>query len=292
MKKRLLYLLILGILVVLFLFKFFPRTSQLSQDMRNETSEQTAFSKAIEEEKKKQDEARKKEEEKKRQEEETKKFIAAYGPCRFVPVLMYHHIDNKKGSLYVNPEVFRNQMNYIMQKGYTTVTLADVMESLSAGKILPPKPVVITFDDGYKDVYQNAYPVLRLNNQKATIFLITQLLGGSDYMNWEEVREMAGNPLITVGDHTLSHRGLPSITPAEVKNEIVSAKSILETNLGVTVNVFAYPFGTYNNEAEQILGESGFVAAVTTHYGLTCAKLPYEIPRVRIGNSQLSAYGL
>ncbi|PIU03660.1 hypothetical protein COT44_02100 [Candidatus Shapirobacteria bacterium CG08_land_8_20_14_0_20_39_18] len=246
---------------------------------------QSAFSTAVEE-------AQKKEEEKQRQQEETKKFIATYGPCRFVPVLMYHHVANKSGSLYVRPDIFASQMNYLNQKGYTSVTLSDVMESLISGKPLPAKPVIITFDDGYKDIYQNAYGVLNFNNQKATLFIITQLLGGSDYLNWEELREMAGNPLITVGDHTLSHRSLTLITAAEVKNEIVSAKSILEANLGVTVNTFAYPYGTFNGEAEQILSQSGFAAAVTTHYGLTCAKLPFEIPRVRVGNSQLSAYGL
>lgn len=256
------------------------------------TETQTAFSKAVEEERLKKEETFKKEEEKKRQEEETKKFIATYGPCRFVPILMYHHVGNKSGSLYVRPDIFANQMNYLVQKGYNTVTLPDIMNSLINGQPLPQKPVVITFDDGYRDVYENAYPVLRQNNQKATIFLITQLLGGGDYMNWEEVREMAGNPLITIGNHTLSHRALTSITPAEIKNEIVSAKNILETNLGVSVNTFAYPYGSYNSEAEQNLSQANFAAAVTTHYGLTCAKLPYEIPRVRIGNSPLSSYGL
>lgn len=253
---------------------------------------QSGLSGVIDEVKKKEEEQQKLKEEKKRQEEETKKFIAAYGPCRFIPILMYHHVDDKSGSLYVKREVFAGQMAYLQQKGYTTVTLIDVIESLSLGKPLPPKPIVITFDDGYKDIYLNAYPILRQNNQKATIFLISQLLEGEDYMTWSQAREMAGNGLVTIGDHTLSHRALGSITDAEIKNEIVSAKNILEENLGVKVNVFAYPYGNYNGGVERILGESGFAAAVTTHHGLTCAKLPYELPRVRIGNSPLSAYGL
>lgn len=253
---------------------------------------QSGLSGIIDEAKKKEEEHRKLKEEKERHEEETKKFIATYGPCRFIPILMYHHVDDKSGSLYVKREVFAGQMSYLQQRGYTTVTLTDVIENLSLGKPLPPKPVVITFDDGYKDVYLNAYSILRQNNQKATIFLISQLLEGEDYMTWSQAKEMAENELITIGNHTLSHRALGSITEAEIKNEIVSAKNILEENLGVKVNVFAYPYGNYNGGVERILGESGFVAAVTTHHGLSCAKLPYELPRVRIGNTPLSSYGL
>lgn len=121
---------------------------------------------------------------------------------------------------------------------------------------------------------------------------MTQLLGGGEYLTWDQVREMAGNPLVTIGDHTLSHRSIPSESEIKMRDEIISAKNILEEKLGRAVNVFAYPYGATNGLAEQILKEAGFVAAVTSTRGLACAKLPYELSRVRIGNAAMQNFGL
>jgi len=211
-------------------------------------------------------------EEKKRQEEETKKFIATYGPCRNLPILMYHHVGADNSWLFVKPEVFAQQMDYLVGKGYTTVTLPEVIASLQGGAALPPKSVVLTFDDGYRDFFDNAYPILRAHNFRATVFIISQLAEGANYLTWEQMREMAGSGLVTIGDHTLSHRPLASLTDDKVRNEIVSAKNIIESNSGARVNVFAYPFGSHNGESEKILKEAGFVAAVTSNRGLSCAR--------------------
>lgn len=253
---------------------------------------QSSFSAAIEEARQEEEEKRKAEEEKKRQEEETKCFIATYGPCRNVPILMYHHIGEDANWLFVSKETFVGQMDYLTQKGYQTVTLIDLVASLQSGQILPPKPIILTFDDGYRDFYENAYPVLKAHNFKATIFAISQHVGGSAYVTWEQLREMVGSGLVTVGDHTLSHPSLPILSEERLKDEIVSAKNILEAQLGTTINVFSYPYGGSNGEVEKILKESAFMAAVTTKRGLSCAKLPYELPRIRIGNAPLSNYGL
>lgn len=253
---------------------------------------ESKFSAEVEEAKKKAEEARLAEEEKKRQEEELKKFIATYGPCRTIPILMYHHVDDKSGSLYISKSTFSGQMDYLTKKGYNTVTLAEVVSGLNGQSALPPKPIVITFDDGYQDNYLNAYPVLRQYNMKATFFIITQLVGGFDYMNWEQLREMAGNPLVTIGDHTLSHKAVSMETDPQLRDEILSAQSILKDQLGVVVNTFAYPYGSLNVNAEKILKEGGFAAAVTTQRGLSCAKLPYDLPRIRIGNAGMANFGL
>ncbi len=252
----------------------------------------SGFQTAIEEARKKEEEKRKAEEEKKRQEEELKKFIAQYGPCRSIPILMYHHVADEQGWLYVRKDYFLSQMDYLTQKGYTTVTLPEVVESLTSGKSLPAKPAVLTFDDGYLDFYENAYPILKSHNFKATIFVITQHLGGANYLSWNQVQEMVSSGLVTAGDHTLSHPSLPPLSEEKLKDQIVSAKNIIEENFGGTVNVFSYPYGGGNGQAEKILKEAGFVAAVTSSRGLSCAKLPYELPRIRIGNAALSAYGL
>jgi len=243
----------------------------------------------IDEEKIKLEEARKKA-------EGEKKFIATYGPCRTIPILMYHHIGTPGaaggGWLYVRPEIFSQQMDYLNTKGYTTVTLPEIATGLLGTSTLPAKPVVVTFDDGYRDFHTNAYPILRQKNIKATIFLITQLMEGADYLTWEQARELAGNSLITIGDHTLDHRSMGKMTEAELRNEIINSKNILEANLGKKINVFAYPYGTTNSQASKILSEAGFIAAVTASRGFVCAKLPYGLSRIRIGNNSLSSYGL
>lgn len=224
--------------------------------------------------------------------QESQTLGAAVGPCKRIPILMYHHVADKNGSLYVRPETFTKQMDYLVQNGYTTVTLPEIVAHLAAGQSLPPKTIVVTFDDGYSDNYSDAYPVLIQRNLKATFFIITQLVGGGDYLTWGQIREMSGNSLITFGDHTLSHRVLPKLSKEEVKNEILSAKNILESNLGIKINVFAYPYGNTDKEIEKVLQEGGFIAAVTNKSGSVCAKLPYEIPRIRVGNASLSVYGL
>lgn len=283
------------LLILVFVFLAFSLVGTKFLKQRIEKPIQKSdFSKEIEEANKKAEEERKTEEEKKNKEEETKKFIAAYGPCRNIPILMYHHVGNPPaggGWLYVKPEVFSQQMDYLIQKGYTTVTLPEITNSLITGSLLSAKPIAITFDDGYRDFHSNAFSVLRSRNLKATVFLITQLMEGADYLTWEQAREMAGSRLISFGDHTLDHRSMVSMTEAGLRNEIINSKQIIESN-GLTTNVFAYPFGGVNNNAVKILAEAGFAAAVTASRGLVCAKLPYGLSRIRIGNSSLSSYGL
>ncbi len=274
------------VLVGLFIFKKLPSKKE------QKITHQSGFSALVKEGRNENEEKEKIEEGKEHKEEEAKKFIADYGPCLNIPILMYHHVADESGWLYVRKDYFLSQMDYLAQKGYTTVTLPEVVESLQTGKPLPQKPIVLTFDDGYLDFYENAYSVLKSHNFKATVFIITQHLGGTGYLSWENLREMVSSGLISVGDHTLSHLSLLPLTEEKLKDEIISAKNIIEENLGISVNLFAYPYGGVNGQAEKILKENGFLAAVISSRGLSCAKLPYKLPRIRIGNAPLSAYGL
>lgn len=283
-----LMILVLALLVLIFGASL-SKNNQKPQDLEVKKS---AFKASLDQEQKETEEKKKAEEEKKRQEEETKKFITNFGPCRYLPILTYHHIGSGTNPLFVKSEIFDAQMDYLKKKGYTAVTLKEVVENLQSGQVLPNKPVVLTFDDGYRDFYGNALPILSKYSLRATLFVITQLVGGDDYVTWDQLRVIVSSGLVTIGDHTLSHVSLPSVEEPEARNQILSAKSILETNLGVTVDTFAYPYGGVSEEAEKVLAEGEFVAAVTTKRGLSCAKLPYELPRVRIGNAPLSSYGL
>lgn len=223
---------------------------------------------------------------------ETKGVSTSSGYCRFVPILMYHHIDNQPGGLYIRTDIFENQMNYLVQKGYQTKTLSEIIQAVQSKIPLPPKSIAITFDDGYRDFYTQAYPILKSLNLKATVFVVTQLMDGQAYLTWSQLSEMVGSGLITAGDHTLSHKNLPNATFDQTRDEIISAKNILEEKLGVKVNVFAYPYGGLTPEAEKILKEGNFVGAVLNRRGSVCAGNPYEIGRVRVGNVSLSTLGL
>lgn len=249
---------------------------------------QSGFSSVIKEIKKSEDAQRA--QDKKKIDDATR--IANYGPCRYVPILMYHHVGPWQNWLFVTKEMFASHLDYLAQKGYTTVTLSEVMSSLQGQGSLPAKPIVLTFDDGYRDFYNNAFPLLQAHNFKATLFVITQFVGGDVYVTWDELAQMKSSGLITIGDHTLSHRSLPALDFSQTRDQVLSAKNILEEHLGGEVNVFAYPYGGVSNNAENVLKEGGFAAAVTTQRGLACAKLPYELPRIRIGNSPLSSFGL
>ena len=224
---------------------------------------------------------------------------AKYGPCKWVPVLMYHHVMAPEAAKEINAtnlsvaiNTFREQMDYLLGKGYHIIGLDEMMAGIRSGS-LPGKSVVLTFDDGYRDFYDNVFPILREKGIKATVFAISQFVGGPRYVEWWQLREMSGSGLVLVGDHTLNHLSLPRLSVDEQRNQIVSAKKILEDYVGQKVEFFAYPYGSYNAVSEQILKENGFGGAVTTtNVNPQCAGLPYELSRIRIGGGSLSRYGL
>ncbi len=222
-----------------------------------------------------------------------------YGPCKYVPILMYHHVMDPAlakeilaTNLNVPPDVFRGQIDYLLGKGYQIIGLDDMLNGITNGS-LPSKPVVLTFDDGYRDFYDDVFPILKEKNIKATVFVISQFTGGDRYLVWAQVNELSSSGLILIGDHTLNHLSLPKQSKEDEKNQIVSAKQVIEANIGKSVNFFAYPYGSSNQNAKEILKENGFLGAVTTVPGRTqCLGLPYDLQRLRIGAAPLSRFGL
>ena len=222
-----------------------------------------------------------------------------YGPCKYVPILMYHHVMETEAAkkilatnLNVPPDIFRTQIDYLLGKGYQIIGLDDMMSGI-AGSFLPAKPVVLTFDDGYRDFYDNVFPILKEKGVKATVFVISQFVGGERYLVWAQVNELASSGLVLIGDHTLNHLSLSSQSREDQTNQIVSAKSVIEANIGRSVSFFAYPYGGSNQNAKEILKENGFLGAVTTIPGRTqCLGLPYDLQRIRIGAASLLRFGL
>jgi peptidoglycan/xylan/chitin deacetylase (PgdA/CDA1 family) len=214
------------------------------------------------------------------------------GPCKNIPILMYHHVNSYTGdqktsaSLTVSAEVFAGQLDYLLQKGYSVVSLDDLANA-------PPKSLVITFDDGYEDNYQEAFPLLRARRLKATIFLATGLVESSPrYLTWPQIREMQSSGLVTFGNHTWSHPSLVNKSRDLIFQEIKTAQDQILSFTGRPAAYFAYPYGGNTALIESILTELGFKGAVVTFNRWQCEKKPYQLGRLRIGNAPLSVYGL
>jgi len=206
-------------------------------------------------------------------------------------ILIYYKVNTIRGNtLSVTPETFARQLRFL-KNNYSVVSpeqLSDVM--LNQG-ILPPNAVLLTFDDGYRDVYENAYSVLKELKLKALLFPATDYIGTArpfphderlpmvnPALSWDEIRDM--QDVFTVGSHTNSHRVLTTMPLQEAKEEIVSSKALIEDRLGCAVNFFSYPKGAsgdFNQPLEDTLRSAGYIASFVTLTG------PNTLERLRSG---------
>ncbi|MCL5958206.1 MAG: polysaccharide deacetylase family protein [Chloroflexi bacterium] len=207
-----------------------------------------------------------------------------------VPIFMYHYIrvnpnpsDAIGKGLSVAPADFERQMRYLVDNGYQSIGLDQLASALVNNTGLPAKSFVLTFDDGYWDLYQNAYPVLQRYNLKATSFVIADLVGARGYLTWDAIREMAASGSVTYGSHTLNHPDLTQIPLAEVERQIKQSKRILEDRLGNQVTLLSYPSGQYNSSVMGRAQDAGYVAAVSTRFGSVNAREDlFRLRRVRV----------
>lgn len=204
-----------------------------------------------------------------------------------VLVLNYHKIDNMNISLSVLPEDFDEQMKYLYEHGYHTITPDELYDSLEGTGTLPDNPVLITFDDGYRDNYDNAYPILQKYGFKATVFVVTSFLGKyPNYMTWDQAREMDANG-ISIESHTVDHKSMTDLTDDQLRTELVNSKKKAEQELGHPVDYMAYPTGTYNLHIAQLVKEAGYKAAFTIKYGnVDKASNIYALERVPVFHTE------
>ncbi len=216
-----------------------------------------------------------------------------------LPVLMYHHVrpidfktaDALASSLTLPPAEFEKQMRFLGERGFKTVRLSEVARALSGQLVLPPRSVVLTFDDGYLDNYQHALPALKARGFSGTFFVITGLVGEDDYMSWEQISEMSRGGM-EIGSHTINHPDLRYSAPSVRDRELAVSKRRLEEATGQPVAAFAYPSGAHSADAVAAVRKAGYSVAVTTRYGaLQDVTRPLEMPRVRIqGTDGLAAF--
>ncbi|MGZ4111001.1 MAG: polysaccharide deacetylase family protein [Tumebacillaceae bacterium] len=210
-----------------------------------------------------------------------------------IPILMYHSIAvDPNNGLMVAPKDFAAEMRHLKQAGYHTISFADLGDFLDGGKQLPEKPVIVTFDDGYKNNYTEAYPVLKQLGLKATIFVISNFVGGKNTVSWDEIQEMQDSGVFEIGAHTKDHLDLTTLKTAAMDDEIAGSKKAIEAHIGQPVTAFAYPSGRLNDAVVQETEKAGFDFAVTTRPGVASDQQGLlMLNRVRVpGNESPSAF--
>lgn len=178
-----------------------------------------------------------------------------------MPTLMYHKIgDAPAGSelkkLWVSADDFRAQLAYLAENGYSSITFSDWRDAEKGVKPLPEKPVLITFDDGYRNNYDAAFPLLREAGMKACVFLVYETMDGHNawhdpstepwlkMLSWKQIDEMQASGAFEFGSHTMRHRDLRKLSVEEVSWEAAESKKRLEDKLGRECVGFAYPYGS------------------------------------------------
>lgn len=204
-----------------------------------------------------------------------------------MPILVYHSFNYEKGTFFVTPENFKRQMEYIKKNGYKVITLDELARSIKDKKSLKRNKVVITIDDGYRDNFQYAYPVLKKLGFPATIFLITDFIGtGKGFLNWEEVVTMSKNRIF-FGGHTKTHFYLGSMMDEKAAlDEIIGSKKAIEEKIGMPVDYFCYPGGGFNEKTKALVAQAGYQGACTTNRGFAKFNRDvYELKRIKVTNS-------
>lgn len=219
--------------------------------------------------------------------------------CLNVSVLFYHHVEplrdaQKAGhaQFTVDNGIFDQQMSYLKEHGYMTVPVDTIVDGITNKKMLHPKTVALTFDDGYADMYTYVYPILKKYGFVGNFAISTGLLENSGYMNWAQVTEIARDPAMRIYNHTSSHVDLIN-HPSQTELEISTAQNDIQNRLGLRSNIFFYPYGTFNQTVISALRSKGYIAAFSTLPGtLQCESSLMYLSRTRIGNAPLSFYGL
>lgn len=194
-----------------------------------------------------------------------------------IRAFIYHHfgMEDKYPSTSVSLKQFEGHLDYLQKNGYTVLTLGDAISLLSSENRPPRKTAVITIDDGYRSIWQNAVPLLDEYGYKATIFIPTSHVGGGNYLTWDQIAKLRKKGF-EIGNHSHSHEYFLD-NPKEKVREIFE-KDLKESHeqfrkhLKKTPELYAYPFGEYSPEMIQVLKKYGYVAAAAQKSGVICAE--------------------
>ena len=205
---------------------------------------------------------------------------------------MYHSVNpnyNKENRLVVSPATFQRQVRFLKEHRFNVLPLEVLADLIREKKKIPAKTIAIALDDGYRDNYTYAFPILRKYNLPAAIFLIVNEVGRArgDRLIWDEIKTMQNSGIIAFGSHALDPEPLVNIkSEAELRRQIFDSKKILEEKLKRPVNMFSYASGLFDARIRQLVIDAGYRLAVATSPG---KKYPnddiFALKRVRISES-------
>lgn len=202
--------------------------------------------------------------------------------------LLYHSINNNSHYLSISPDVFERQLLFLKKNNFYFLKSEDLDNS---EKLFNKKSVLITFDDGLEDNFTVAAPILKKYNIPAIFFIPTDFIGKEfikkefNCMDWDQIKELAKNPLFEIGSHGLSHKKFTKLSNEEIKIEAEKSKEVLEKELEITVKSFAFPFGRYDKEMLKIFKNAGYSFILTTEQKMLDAKDSlFELPRFGVND--------
>jgi peptidoglycan/xylan/chitin deacetylase (PgdA/CDA1 family) len=213
---------------------------------------------------------------------------------------MYHHIqDAPPGAralvtdLSVSPADFEAHLRYLSREGYESITLDDLALHLTVGKPLPPRPIILTFDDGYADAYTHAFPLLRRHGFVGTFFLVSAPIDANngDFLSWAQVEEMYAAGM-QFQPHSYDHPDLRNRSFEFLVFQILAAKEAIEARTGELCRFFAYPSGRYDQYVIDVLRSADYWGAVLTEQGATHTTGDlFTLRRVRVrGGDDLDSF--
>lgn len=208
-----------------------------------------------------------------------------------VPILMYHYLsvpppgaDIYRRDLSVSPDLFAEHLDAIARAGYTPISLYQWLAHLTQGAPLPDKPVVLTFDDGYRDNYTNAFPLLRERGMTATFFIVTDFIDDQrpEYVTWDMVREMYAGGM-SIEAHGRNHVSLAGKNSDYLIWQALGSLETIEYELGVRPRFISYPAGEYDQLTIDIFRSAHYWAGFTTRQGATHSSDDlFQVQRVRV----------
>jgi peptidoglycan/xylan/chitin deacetylase (PgdA/CDA1 family) len=228
-------------------------------------------------------------------------YYSRLAPFRHVfqtgrPILTYHHVGpRRRGArikgLYVSPALFRRQMSELSAAGYSSSSVR-LAAAAAVGSPGAAGTVSLTFDDGFRDVFEYGMPALQERGFRGIQFLVADLVGKSNA--WQQATGDVAEPLMDevqirewlaagheIGSHTLTHPRLTQLSMAQAREEITASRKKLQDRFGVPVEHFCYPYGDWNDPVLALVAEAGYTTACTTDFGVnTSATPPLALKRI------------
>lgn len=208
-----------------------------------------------------------------------------------IPILVYHKVDPRfdYGITRLPPDRFARHLDWLLEQGYATIHLADVLAHVRAHRPLPARTIVLAFDDGFESIYQYAYPLLRARGMTATIFLVAGYIGRENgwdvhiggrrfrHLDWEQVR-MLRDAGFEMGSHTLYHPDLTRLSAAQVRHELEGSRAMLQQALGIPIDALSCPFGRYSDRVAVLAARTGYSGMVIVRHHHDCRPVEGLLP--------------